>query len=140
MQSNMNKHLVFYDGHCGFCDRVVTFLLKQDREGKFLFAPLQGTTAEKLLKDMPAEVKQADSLILVENFQSPNEKIYIFGKGAFRIAWLLGGAWSLIGWISFLPSFLYDWGYRLVARNRSLLSGSKECRIPDPSQKGRFLP
>ena len=133
------KHLVFYDGKCGFCDRVVVFLLKQNQKKQFLFAPLQGETAQRELKEMPDPVKQADSLILIENYQTPEQKISIFGKGAFRIAWLLGGKWGAVGWLSFLPSFLYDWGYRLVARNRHLLS-SNVCKLPDPSQKDRFLP
>lgn len=49
----MHEHLVFYDGECGLCDRVVQTLLKVDTHERFVFAPLQGKTAEKLLQDLP---------------------------------------------------------------------------------------
>lgn len=136
----MNEHLVFYDGPCGFCNRVVRFLIKADHEKHFLFAPLQGETAKDILKNLPPEIKQEDSLILVENFQQSNRKFYILARGVFQIFWLLGGFWSLIGSLSFLPSFLYDWGYRLVARNRQLFKKPSECPILSPEEKNRFLP
>lgn len=140
MSKSTLKHLVFYDGECGFCDHTVQYLLKIDTREQFLFAPLQGSTAKPVLANLPENMKQIDSLILVENFGSSTQKIYVLGKGAFRICWLLGGAWSLLGWISFLPSFLYDWGYRLIARNRKLFFSNDRCVIPSESTKHRFLP
>jgi predicted DCC family thiol-disulfide oxidoreductase YuxK len=133
------SHLVFYDGECGFCDQVVQLLLKADKRKKFLFAPLQGKTAARLLKELPEGMKGIDTLVLVENYQQPSQRFLILGKAAFRIMWLLGGFWSLIGWISFLPGWLYNWGYRLVARNRKRLFPVICCVIPDPNQKDRFL-
>lgn len=134
------QHLVFYDGKCGLCDHVVQFLLKADRNKSFVFAPLQGETATQLLKDVSESVKRADSLILIENYQSDNRKLYIFGQGAFRIAWLLGGGWVLLGWLSFLPPFLYNWGYCLVARNRYRFFRKDVCRLPNEKEQERFLP
>ncbi len=131
-------HLVFYDGQCGLCDQVVQLLLKTDKQNLFLFAPLQGKTAARLLHDLPAEMKGVDSLILVENYQLPTQRFYVLGKGALRIAWLLGGCWRLLGWLSFFPGGLYNWAYRLVARNRQRFF-PQACVIPDPKQKGRFL-
>lgn len=133
------KHLVFYDGECGLCDHIVQILLKLDTGKKFVFAPLQGKTAEKLLKNVPNEVKSADSLILVTDYQRNERQLYLYGKAAFRILWLLGGAWKLLGWFSFLPSSLYDWGYRLIARNRQRFF-SQVCYIPSETEKDRFLP
>lgn len=128
---------MFYDGTCGFCDHTVQFLIKADKKRDFAFAPLQGETAKTLLKDLPDEMKQVDSLILIEDYQK-NPRFWVLGKGAFRIAWLLGGMWALIGWIHFLPGFLYNWGYRLIARNRKKFA-PLSCKIPDPNQKDRFL-
>lgn len=134
------KHLIFYDGQCGLCDKIVQFVLKQDKKKDFIFAPLQGATAAVVLKDLPADMKNEDSLVLVENYQEPDQKFYLLGQGAFRICWLLGGAWPLLGWISFLPPFLYNWGYRIVARNRHRFFSSDSCVIPDRSSAARFLP
>lgn len=136
----MERHLVFYDGQCGLCDRVVQMLLRADKNKKFLFAPLQGTTAAEELKAVPAEVKQADSLILIENYSGKKGSLYIYGKAAFRIMWLLGGWWRGVGWISFLPSLLYDWGYRIIAKNRHRFFPQDACILPSPEEKERFLP
>lgn len=133
------SHLVFYDGQCGFCDQVVQVLLKADKRRIFLFAPLQGKTAAMMLKDLPDEMKGVDSLVLIEDYQLPSQRYYVLGKGALRIAWLLGGWGSLLGWISFLPAGLYNWGYRLVAKNRHRLFPNPSCVVPDPQQKQRFL-
>lgn len=136
----MLRHLVFYDGECGLCDQTVQFILKKDKEKQFVFAPLQGSTAEKYLKDLPLNFKTLDSVILVEDYKSLNPHTYVMSKAIFRIMWLLGGELTLIGWLSFLPSFLFNWGYRLVARNRHRLFPQTACQIPDPNQRDRFLP
>lgn len=133
------SHLVFYDGECGFCDQIVQLLLRLDKKELFVFAPLQGETAREILPELPDRYKNVDSLILVENYQSSHRSVYMQAKAAFRILWLLGGGWVLIGWLNFLPSFLFDWGYRLVARNRYRLFG-QACLVPRADQKERFLP
>jgi predicted DCC family thiol-disulfide oxidoreductase YuxK len=138
MEQPQAKHLVFYDGECGFCDCNVQFLLKKDKKGIFVFAPLQGKTADLYFKKLPLELRNKDTIILIEDYKQGIDKVYIFGKAVFRILWLLGGFWYLFGWISFLPSFLYDWGYRLVARNRHLLPKTS-CVLPDTTRRSRFL-
>lgn len=136
----MAQHLLFYDGKCGMCDHLVQHVLKADRRGLFLFAPLDGKTADKVLKEIPNEIKQADSLILIENFQQRDSSLWMYGRGALKVAWLLGGWWVLLGWISFLPPFLYDWGYRLIAKNRRKLFSKNSCCLPKSFEKERFLP
>lgn len=128
------KHLVFYDGTCGLCDYFVQFLLQYDKKEEFCFAPLQGITADQLLKGVSRE----DSLIIIENYKTPDKKMYLFGQGALRILWLLGGGWKLLGWLFFLPPFCYNWLYTIIAKKRYRLFG-KNCRIPDPRQNRRFL-
>lgn len=133
-----NQHLLIYDGECGICDRIVRFLVKADKKRLFQFAPLNGITAEKVLKDLPEKYRGEDTLVLVENWNTPQKKFYILGKGTLRIFWILGGLWGLIGWISFLPGCFYDWMYRLFARHRKGLFPLMECCPPEKSD--RFLP
>jgi len=130
----MPDHLVFYDGNCGFCDRVVQFLMKADKKKRFAFAPFRGEMAKKRLVRLPERVRQADSVILIENYKKEGGKTFIYGKASFRILWHLGGFWKLIGWVGFLPAFLYDWGYRLVAKSRS-----RSCVAVQRGDPDRFL-
>lgn len=134
------QHLLFYDGQCGLCDRVVQLLLKLDRKRLFVFAPLQGPTAADRLKGLPAEYRQVDSIVLIEKFRQSNAQTYVMSQAVWRICWLLGGPWTLLGWLYLLPGWVFDWGYRLVARNRHWLLPQRECVLPDPAQRDRFLP
>ena len=139
---NQVKHLILYDGQCGFCDRSVQFLLKQDHQRIFYFAPLQGTTAQVVLSRIPQGVDWKNTLVLIENYEDHGAvPIYeVRGKALFRICWLLGGKWSLVGWMSFLPGWMYNWGYRLVANHRHLLV-SESCSLAVYQEdKSRFLP
>jgi predicted DCC family thiol-disulfide oxidoreductase YuxK len=138
--SNRLKHLIFYDGSCGLCDQMVRWVFGQDKNEIFVFAPLQGETAAKYLKNLPPDIRYTDSLILIENYTSLYPKVFILAKGALRIAWLLGWPWFLIGWLSFFPGWLFDWGYRLVARHRHYFFPGEQCFIPLADQKDRFLP
>lgn len=132
------KHLVFYDGECGFCDMSVQFLLNIDSAELFAFAPLQGSTAKELLSNQ-LQGFEPDTLVLIENYQSKDSTTYIYAQAVFRICWLLGGWWRLIGWLCFFPPFLFNWAYRLFARHRYLF-GRNVCHLPDRADKERFLP
>lgn len=126
------KHLVFYDGDCGLCDRFVQFIIAHDNKNQFVFAPLQGITAKK----WPEVPKDLDTVVLIENYES-NPKVSYRSQAVFRVLNFLGGAWSLIGSLSIFPSFFFDWGYRLVARNRHSLFKPIACVTP---KGGKFLP
>ena len=57
--------VVFYDGHCLFCNFWVRTLLKYDRKKVFLFAPLIGKTATSYFNSKGIEIP--DSIVLMEN-------------------------------------------------------------------------
>lgn len=135
----LQKHLIFYDGECGFCNQAVQIILKLDKKEKFAFASLQGKTASNFLKNDSDHLKNIDSIILVENFEESKCKIYLLSSAIFRIFWLIGGVWILVGWLYFLPAYLFDWVYRLIARVRKDLF-RQPCFIPTRDQKKRFLP
>ena len=127
----MNHPIIFYDGECGLCDSAVRFLLRIDKKGLFYYAPLQGATAKEKLQPPP----DRDSLVLLE----VDGERSMEGEGVLRILWILGGAWKVIGWMRVLPSFPFDWLYRILARNRHKLFGRKPfCDIP--ADRSRFLP
>ena len=135
----MIKHLLFYDGDCGLCDRAVAFVLVHDVRAEFVFAPLQGETAATVLRDLPENKKDIDSLILIENYNTSQARTLTHGKGALRILWLLGGAWRTLGWMAWLPSLPFDLGYRAVARIRHRFFAKVSCFNPNLF-KDRFLP
>lgn len=131
MPSPAEQPLIFYDGTCGMCHGVVRFLLKHDHQRIFLFAPLQGETAAKILK-APFD---PETIVLVEEGH-----FWTQGKAVFRILWLLGGIWKLPGALFFLPAFLYNWGYRWIAKRRFQWFKRPDCPVPQTDDLSRFLP
>lgn len=130
------KHLIFYDGECPLCNRAIRFILSADLKGAFYFAPLKGETAAKKIAHLHLKNPNLDTLVLLQNVNTSQEKLLIEGKGAFRVLWLLGGKYKLLGWLSFLPSFPFDAAYRLLARYRYRLFS----RLTPFKDKSRFLP
>jgi predicted DCC family thiol-disulfide oxidoreductase YuxK len=133
----MHEHLIFFDSQCPFCHRAVQSIIETDKKEHFLFAPLGGETASRILTGPLTPYTKSNSLILIENYRSTYRQFWIRSKAIFRIYWLIGEGWGILGWLSFLPSFIGDFFYRWFAEHRHQfkLKMSKEPGPPD-----RFLP
>jgi predicted DCC family thiol-disulfide oxidoreductase YuxK len=130
------QDLVLYDGTCGLCSRTVQWVIDADRDGRFHFAPLQGATAEAVRArhpDLPADL---DSVLYVDR-SAGDERVYVCSDAVFRIARRLGRMPFWLAWLSHLPRWLTDVGYRAVARGRHHLFAS--CPLPT-AVRARFLP
>lgn len=138
---NAFPHLIFYDGNCGFCQASVRWLIAHDKKCLFAFASLQGKHAERLLGELMEQEPDLDSMVLLEDYQQEKKTPLVRAKAVLRVAWLLGGPWACLGVLHLLPSVLFDWAYRLIARHRHRLikTSDASCPIPDPSQRERFI-
>ncbi len=126
--------ILFFDGVCGLCNRVVDFVLRNDHRGRVRFAPLQGSTAQSRL---PARDRDhLDTVVFIEG-----ERITRRSTAVVRLLSHLGGIWTVLAWLLWLiPLPLRDVGYRLVSKLRYQLFGKKEtCRLPAPDERARFL-
>ena len=80
---------------------------------------------------------RGETLVLLQNYGTDQEVQLVEGKGALRILWLLGGMYVALGWLSYLPSILFDAIYRVVVRYRYRLFTKKVSITTEPD---RFLP
>ena len=132
----MYEHLIFFDDKCPFCQKSVRHIIDIDQHQKFVFAPLEGNTANDILTGPQAHLKKANSLVLVENYQSTERRFWIRSKGVLRIYWFVGGAWRALGIFSFLPGFIGDPIYRWFAAHRHQF----KMPVPkEPGPKNRFF-
>ncbi len=130
-----DRPIVFFDGACTICNASVDFILKHDRRGQFLFAPLQGETAAALLPPLPANSEDWSMMLVDES------GIYDRSDAALRVGARLGGIWGLVGLALHLPRWLRDGVYRIIARNRYRVFGHHDtCRVPTEAERIRFLP
>lgn len=127
--------IIFFDGVCGVCNTFVNMVLRADRKGVFLFAPLQGTTARKLLPPRSPDPRDWSLILLDEN------GIHDQLDASMQIYRRLGGLWTVLSWLRFLPRFITTPCYRLFARHRYRVGGRHPtCRVPAPQERERFLP
>lgn len=130
--------IVLFDGVCNFCNDTVNFIIRNDPEKRFMFAPLQSAAGERLRKKLsvPADI---DSVVLIER-EWEGGQVYYYSTAGLRIAKLLGGIYSLSYALIFIPAPVRDWFYKKFAANRYRLFGRKEvCMVPTPELKERFL-
>jgi predicted DCC family thiol-disulfide oxidoreductase YuxK len=130
-----NKPVILFDGVCNFCNYWVNFAIKRDRKKKLRFSPLQGETANKLLREFDINPNNLRSVIFIDN-----GKIYTQSSAALRICRYLNGGWKLFYSLIIIPKFIRDFFYNIIARNRYRWFGKKEsCMVPTPELKERFL-
>ena len=132
--ARIDQPTVFFDGICGLCNYTVNWLLSHDREHKLRFAPLQGTTAGKIVDG--AIRNRLDTLVFVRDGRT-----FTRTAAVSRILMTLGGRWQVLGWLLWIiPWPIRDFGYGIVSRLRYRLFGKHEsCRLPTPQERGRFL-
>jgi len=138
METNnmIDKNILFYDGTCGFCDRVIQLSNKWIRDEEIYFTPLQGTTAENFKEKYAEFPNTIDAIVYHEA-----GKIYTGAKAFYQLSRHYKRPYKFFNWFRLLPEFLSDFGYNIVAKNRYKLFGRVEsCEIPDVKFRKRMLP
>lgn len=135
----MATDLLFYDGGCGLCHRLVSFVIAHDREGsRFRYAPLGGSTFDATLT--PAQRQGLPDSVVV---RTADGRILVRSDAAIHIGERLGGLWGLLArTASLLPRWLLDPGYDAIARVRGRLFAKPNgaCPLLPPELRPRFLP
>jgi predicted DCC family thiol-disulfide oxidoreductase YuxK len=126
--------VLFFDGVCMLCNRMMQFVIRHDKKKRFRFATLQSEHG-RVAKSMIGAVT-ADSVVLLHN-----GKYYTKSDAVLRAAVLLGGVWSLLTVGFIVPGFIRNGLYSWAARHRYQWFGrSDTCMVPDASIRDRFLP
>lgn len=125
--------IVFFDGVCHLCQGAVKFIIRRDPRGRFHFASLQSSSAQKLLAGRLVDT--GDTMLLLEKV-----RIYSRSAAALRIAKGLRFPWPLLYIFIVVPPAVRNAVYRWIAANRYKWFGKAEaCMIPTPDIKRRFL-
>ena len=111
-----DRHVIVWDGECGFCRRAVDWALARDRAGRFVAVPYQAMPSPPMTPDVRAACRHAVHVRTTDG------------------RWLRGGRASLfvlerIGWPRLArlvqrPPLVWavDAVYRVVAANRPFFS------------------
>ena len=131
-----NSYIIFFDGVCNLCNSSVNYIIKHDKRNTFLFASLQSETGIFLIDKFKINTEKTDSIIL----HTPDSKLYFKSTAALKIAYLLGFPNNLFSIFLIVPTFIRNYVYDYIAKNRYKWYGKKEsCIIPTPELRNKFL-
>jgi predicted DCC family thiol-disulfide oxidoreductase YuxK len=134
------KTIVFYDGVCGLCNRLVKFLLRFDRRDRFRYAALQSDFAAEVLSKHGLSAADLNSVTLVRSFGLQGERAYTKSDAIMIAAGELGGFWRVGEVALVLPKGIRDKVYEVIARNRYRMFGRYQtCPVPKPEVRAKFI-
>jgi predicted DCC family thiol-disulfide oxidoreductase YuxK len=141
MSGGGSNPIVLYDGVCGLCNRLVQFVLKNDRNGVFRFASLQSKLAEQILVRHRLRSESLETVYVVLNYGLAEERllsrlqavVYVLQQMSRPLVYV-----SVI--LRVLPAPIQKFLYGLIARNRYRVFGRHEtCPLPDSATRSKFL-
>jgi predicted DCC family thiol-disulfide oxidoreductase YuxK len=134
------EHLLLYDGVCGLCNRLNTFVLPRDARGLFDFASLQSEAGRGVLERFGRNPADLDTFYVVTNYRAESPALLSKAGAALFVMTTLGAPWRWLGLFGVFPTALLDRVYDLIARHRYRLFGRTEsCSMPSAEYKQRFI-
>lgn len=133
---NNNKHsVILFDGICPLCILSIQFIIKHDVNKIFRFASLQSSFANNELSKNSIPSKEISTIILIEE-----NKVYTKSTAALKIAKQLNGIWKIFYLFIFIPPFIRNFIYDIIANNRYKWFGKKEsCWFPSAALEDLFI-
>ena len=120
-----DKILIQFDGICVLCSRTVQFLLKADRNEKFMFQTLQDRYGSDSF----------DTIIVIQG-----DKTFHYFDAVLKISNELGGIYKIMNLFRILPAQWRKAIYIWIAKNRFRWFGiRKTCFVPKEKEKTRFI-
>ena len=131
-----NKKLILFDGVCNLCNASVQYVIKNDKKDVFRYAALQSDVGQIIIEMFKIDRTKTDSILLY----SPEKGLAYKSTAALKIASQLGFPRNLMSIFLIVPTFIRNWVYDYIAKNRYNWYGKKEeCMIPTKELKSKFL-
>jgi len=132
-----HKKLILFDGVCNLCSSSVQYAITHDKNDIFMFASLQSNIGKQIISYFNIDVLKTDSILL---YSPKNESLKVKSTAALLVAKDLGFPQNLFSIFLIVPTFIRDWVYDYIAKNRYKWYGKKEsCWIPTPKLKAKFI-
>jgi predicted DCC family thiol-disulfide oxidoreductase YuxK len=127
--------ILFFDGVCNLCNRLVIFIIKHDRNSAISFATLQSDIAKAYLGQHNLTGTDIESVV----FLVPPD-YFLKSAAILHLFKTIGGGWRFLFFLIIIPKFIRDYIYDVIARNRYRIFGrSESCMVPSAEISERFL-
>lgn len=129
----LNEKIIFYDGDCGFCNKSVQFVLKNERHSLIQFSALQSEFTKQFFKKHGFATPNLSTFYFYSN-----GVLYERSSAALELVFQLKWKWQFLHFGRIIPRFLRDKVYDFIAARRQKISNSF-CVLPSESDRKRFL-
>ena len=130
-----SKKIIFFDGYCNLCNSQVNNILSIDKKNIFHFSALSSKFAINSLKGKIDKKSIGKSIVFLNN-----GIVYTKSKAVIMILSEIGGFYNLFSFFKIFPSFILDFFYNIIAKNRYTWFGKSEnCFIPSKEISSRFI-
>lgn len=136
---NKNKYsgqisLLFFDGVCVLCNRLIRFIHKNDDKSTIYFAHVSAILPEIIFQNQ-VWIRNEDSVIFLYK-----GKVYTKSNAIFKLIVSLGGIWKLIWVLRLVPIYFFNLTYKFIARFRYAFFGKfVQCPIPEKSLSEKII-
>ena len=127
------NEIIFYDGDCGFCNRSVQLILRQEKDERISFAALQSDFATSFFAKNGLTAPDFSSFYFYRN-----KRLYAKSSAVFQLIPYLKWYWQALRLFGVLPKVFTDACYSFIAKRRKQL-GRDFCLLPDEKMRKRFL-
>ncbi|MFD2905860.1 thiol-disulfide oxidoreductase DCC family protein [Sphingobacterium anhuiense] len=125
-------YYILFDGVCGFCNKSMIWIAKKDYQDKFYFISYQSMKGKELMEQYDLSTA---SISLIKQ-----QKVYVKSDAVIEILRQIKKPFCYFTFIKIIPSFIRNFLYDLIARNRLHISKQiNYCEIPAKDIKRKFL-
>ena len=130
-----SKKIIFFDGYCNLCNSQVNNILRIDKKNIFHYSALSSKFAINSLKGKIDKKSIGKSIVFLNN-----GIVYTKSEAVIMILSEIGGFYNLFSFFKIFPSFILDFFYNIIAKNRYNWFGkSDNCFIPTKEISSRFI-
>lgn len=116
------------------CNKSILWIIRNDRDGIFEFAPLQSEYAKIKLSERGYSLQSIPDSVCLLN----DKGVYFESNALLQIVSKIP-RYRFLTLFRILPTWFRNIFYRLIARNRNRIWGKTEqCLIPDSKLKDRI--
>tara|TARA_B110000908_G_C10149342_1_gene400579 strand:+ start:600 stop:1001 length:402 start_codon:yes stop_codon:yes gene_type:complete len=126
---------IIFDGECGFCNKIIMFIARNDKNNTFKFISNFSEFGAKILLKNKIKGLEKSTIILVENENEIYTKSLAVRKILLKIKY-----YKMVGYLMFLfPKKISDYVYDLISKNRKLIIKNNICEIPNTVIQKKFI-
>lgn len=113
----------------------MNFVINRDKKDLFRFAAFQSDQSKEILKKINFGASTSETFVLIVG-----DSYFTKSTAALMVCKELKSPIRFLFPLIFIPKFLRDFTYDLIAKNRYTIFGKKEtCSLPDEEDKIKFI-